>query len=132
FIEGYEKYVSEFTHAPLAFPVIVLVDNDDGGKKLFGLAKSRSGATDISFKSANPFYYLGLNLYMVKTPEQIDAPHTSYVETFFRATVLATKLDDKTFDPNKEHDAPGKYGKVLFATRVVQPNASTMDFSGFS
>jgi len=132
FIERYEKWVSEFKHAPLAFPVVVLVDNDDGGKRLFGLAKSRSRAAHISFKSTNPFYYLGLNLYLVKTPEQIAAPHTSYMETFFDAAVLATKLDGKTFDPDKEHDAPGKYGKVIFATRVVEPNAAKIDFSGFA
>ncbi|MFZ3234440.1 MAG: hypothetical protein WA417_06615 [Stellaceae bacterium] len=40
-------------------------------------------------------------------------------------------LDGKTFDPNKEHNAPGKYGKVAFAERVVVPNADTIDFSGF-
>jgi hypothetical protein len=45
---------------------------------------------------------------------------------------LATKLDGKTFDPDKEHDAPGKYGKAAFATKVVQPNSDKIDFSGFA
>ena len=130
FVEKYHKCVSGFDHAPLARPVIVLIDNDDGGKKLFGLGKAKSGV-NISYESTDPFYYLGLNLYLVKTPEQVTAPHTSCMEAFFDPAVLATELDGKTFDPDKEHDAPGKYGKVVFATRVVEPNANKIDFSGF-
>jgi hypothetical protein len=123
--------VAGFNHAPLTQPVIVLVDNDDGGKKLFGLAKAKSGV-NISFETTDQFYYLGLNLYLVKTPEQVAAPHTSRMETFFEAAVLATELGGKTFDADKEHDAPGKYGKFVFATRVIEPNAGKIDFSGFA
>ena len=131
FIEGYHKCVSEFGHSPLPQPVIVLVDNDDGGKKLFGLAKAKSGV-DISYETTAPFYHLGLNLYLIKTPEQTAAPHTSHMETFFDPSVLATELNGKTFDPNKEHDATGKYGKFAFATRVVERDANTINFSGFA
>lgn len=131
FIENYRKCVSTFNHAPLASPVIVLVDNDDGGKKLFGLAKAMSNV-DITFSTTDPFYYLGLNLYLVKTPEQVTAPHTSCMETFFDAATLATQIDGKTFDPDKEHDAPGKYSKMVFAAKVIEPNANTIDFSGFA
>jgi RNA-directed DNA polymerase len=131
FAGKYEKCVAEFNHAPMACPVIVLVDNDDGGKKLFGLAKARSG-TEVSFGTRDPFYHLGLNLYFVKTPEAAAAPPTSNIEDLFDAGVLAMKLDGKSFDPDKEHDAPGKYGKVAFATRVVEPHADQIDFSGFA
>lgn len=131
FIGKYDKCIREFGHAPLAFPVIVLVDNDDGGKKLFGLAKAKS-KVNVSYESTDPFYYLGLNLYLVKTPEKPAAPHTSWMETFFAPALLATVLDGKTFDPEKEQDEPGKYGKAVFATRVIEPNAATIDFSGFA
>ena len=131
FVENYRRSVSGFSHAPLAFPAIILVDNDDGGKKLFGLARAMS-KVDISFSTTDPFYYLGINLYLVKTPEQVAAPHTSCMETFFDATTLATVIDGKTFDPDKDHDAPGKYGKTVFATKVVEPNSNTIDFSGFA
>jgi RNA-directed DNA polymerase len=119
-IEKYDKSVSNFGHAPLAVPVIVLVDNDDGGKSLFGLAKAK---VEVSHASSDHFYYLGLNLYLVKTPEQVAPPHTSRMETFFPTAVLATKLGGKTFDPDKEHDAPGKYGKMAFAMKVIEPNS---------
>ena len=54
------------------------------------------------------------------------------METFFVAAALATVLNGKTFDPHKEHDAAGKYGKFAFATRVIEPNANTINFSGFA
>jgi RNA-directed DNA polymerase len=130
-IEKYQKSVLGFRHAPLMFPVIVLVDNDDGGKKLFPLAKTKAGV-DISYQSTDNFYYLGLNLYLVKTPEQVAPPHISCIEMLFDPALLVTKLDGKTFDLDKEHDAPGKYGKAAFASEVVEPNANTIDFSGFA
>jgi hypothetical protein len=45
--------------------------------------------------------------------------------------VLETKIDGKIFNPDKEHEAPGEYGKVIFADRVVRQQANTIDFSGF-
>lgn len=60
-------------HVPLAYPVIVLFDNDDGGGELFGFAKA-NGVSNIAFSSTDLFYYLGLNLYLVKTPEKAAAP----------------------------------------------------------
>jgi RNA-directed DNA polymerase len=131
FVEKYKKTVSSFGHAPLAFPVIVLVDNDDGGRKIFGLAKAKSGV-DISFRTTDLFYHLGANLYLVKTPEKDAAPYTSFVENFFDREVLATKLEGKEFDPNKEHEELGKYGKAIFASKVIEPNANKIDFSGFA
>ena len=131
FIIKYQKTVQGFSHAPLAHPVIVLVDNDDGGGALFGFVKDNA-APNIAFSSTDPFYYLGLNLYLVKTPEKTAPPHKSCIEDLFDPTLLNTVLDGKTFDPNKEHNAPGKYGKVVFAEQVVVPRAATIDFSGFA
>ncbi len=87
---------------------------------------------DITLATTTPFYYLGLNLYLVKTPEQTAVPYTSCVETFFDAATLATEIGGKKFDPDKEHEAPGKYGKAVFAAKVVEPNADKIDFSGFA
>ncbi len=90
-----------------------------------------NSAPKIGFASTDDFYYLGLNLYLIKTPEKTTAPHKSCIEDMFDPALLKTPLDGKMFDPNKEHNAPGKYGKVAFAERVVVPNAATIDFSGF-
>ena len=131
FIIDYKKHVDFYVHAPLAFPVIVLIDNDDGGGELFGYLKA-NGSPKIGFASTDDFYYLGLNLYVVKTPEKKISPHKSCIEDLFDPALLTTVLNGTTFDPNKIHDAPGKYGKVVFAKQVVVPNASTIDFSGFA
>lgn len=131
-ITDYEKHLRAYSHAPLAHPVIVLFDNDDGAAKakLFGYAKSK-GHSKIGFDSTDAFYYLGYNLYLVKTPE-LGSEKKSCIEDLFPPTLLKTPIDGKTVDPNKEHDEAGKYGKVVFAKRVVIPNAAAIDFSGFA
>ena len=47
-------------------------------------------------------------------------------------TPLKTPVEGKTYDANKKHEAAGKYGKEIFAKRVVIPQAATIDFSGFA
>jgi RNA-directed DNA polymerase len=129
-IRDYEKHLRAYSHAPLAQPVIVLFDNDDGAKSLFGYARNK-GHSKIGLDSTEAFYYLGYNLYLVKTPEP-GSGKKSCIEDLFPPALLKTLLDGKTFDPNKEHDEAGKYGKVVFAKRVVIPNAAAIDFSGFA
>lgn len=129
-IRDYEKHLRVYSHAPLEHPVIVLFDNDDGAKSLFGYAKNRGHST-ISFDSTEAFYYLGYNLYLVKTPE-LGSGKKSCIEDLFPKALLETLVDGKTFDSNKEHDEAGKYGKVVFAKRVVIPNAATIDFARFA
>src|SRR6266568_8312575 len=97
-----------------------------------GRSGTNTTAIELGQFDAGCAYHLGLNLYLIKPPEQVTAPHTSCMETFFDAAVLATELDGKTFDPDKEHDAPGKYGKAVFAPGVAEPNADKIDFSGFA
>jgi len=129
-VKDYERHLRAFPHAPLQNPIIVLFDNDDGAKGLFGFAKNK-GHLKIGLDSNEPFYYLGYNLYLVKTPE-LGAGKKSCIENLFPESILDQKIDGKVFDPNKEHDEAGKYGKVVFANRVIIPNAKSIDFSGFS
>lgn len=129
-IKDYERHLRVYSHAPLAHPVIVLFDNDDGAKSLFGYAKNK-GHPNIGLNSTDAFYYLGYNLYLVKTPEP-SSGNKSCIEDLFPKALLNTLIDGKTFDPNKEHEEAGKYGKVIFAKCVVIPNASKIDFSAFA
>lgn len=129
-ITDYERSLRAYRRAPLAHPVIVLFDNDDGAKGLFGYAKNK-GHPKIGLDSTDLFYYLGYNLYLVKTPE-FGGGKKSCIEDLFPPALLNTIIDGKTFDPNKEHEEAGKYGKVVFAKQVVIPNAPTIDFSGFA
>ena len=82
--------------------------------------------------STEAFYYLGYNLYLVKTPGAGGLGKKSCIEDLFPPALLKTLVDGKAFDPNKEHDEAGKYGKVVFAKRVVISNAAAIDFSGFA
>jgi hypothetical protein len=110
--------------------VIVVIDNDDGARDVFAAAKANGGPT-ISHASTEPFYHLGRNLYLVKAPER-GTDSKSCIEDLFDAAPRNTVVDGKTFDPNKEHEAEGKYGKLIFAEKVVRPNADVIDFSGFA
>ncbi len=53
-IRDYEKHLRAYSHAPLAHPVIVLFDNDDGAKSLFGYAKNK-GHPKIGLDSTEAF-----------------------------------------------------------------------------
>ena len=129
-IRNYASTVRKFEHVPLAHPVIMLIDNDDGAKDIFAIVKINGGPT-ITLASTDLFYFLGLNLYLVKTPE-IGGAHESRIEDLFDPALLKTIVDGKTFDPSKPHGAAGKYGKIVFAEKMVRPNAGTIDFSKFA
>ena len=128
-ISQYENALKKYTHKPMTHPVIILCDNDDGLKSVIQNAKSKIGKF-VTTKTSNPFYHLGLNLYLVKVPE--GAPPTDKdIESLFDPALLATKLEGKSFNPKKEHADHTEYGKVVFAEAVVRANAGTVDFSKF-
>jgi hypothetical protein len=130
FIPTYRKMIKSFGHAPLAHPVILVIDNDDGAGGVVSVAKGNGGPA-ISLASNEPFYYLFENLYLVKTPEMDPNPQ-SCIEDFFDPELFKTEINGKTFDSKKKHGAVGKYGKHLFAEKVIKPKADTIDFSGFA
>jgi RNA-directed DNA polymerase len=131
FIESWKKNIARYKYRPAEHPVIVLVDNDEGANDIFKLLqnKNKFGLT-ISHATDDPFYHLGDHLYLVKTPVR-GADNRSCPEDFFEQKVRDTKVDGKVFNPNKEHDAPGEYGKVVFAEKVVRPHSHQINFSGF-
>lgn len=128
-ISSYTNNLKNYAHKPMASPVIILCDNDDGPKTVYKNAEKKGG-TKITTTTTDPFYYLGENLYLVKVPEGAT-PHPREIEELFQPALLATKLNGKSFDPKKDHGDDTHYGKVAFAESVVRANASTVDFSGF-
>ncbi|MFE3839332.1 retron Ec67 family RNA-directed DNA polymerase/endonuclease [Pseudogemmobacter sonorensis] len=128
-ISQYENALKKYKYKPMAHPVIILCDNDDGLKSVIKNAKSKIGKA-VSTTTTDPFYHLGLNLYLVKVPEGTP-PVDKDIESLFDPTLLATVLDGKKFNPKKEHADHTEYGKVIFAEAVVRANAGTVDFSGF-
>ncbi|MCY4006213.1 MAG: retron Ec67 family RNA-directed DNA polymerase/endonuclease [Rhodobacteraceae bacterium] len=67
-ISIYTNNLKHYAHKPLANPVIILSDNDQGSNNLFKEAKKKAGC-EIHPATTEPFYHLGDNLYLVKVPE---------------------------------------------------------------
>ena len=128
-VNEYDNRLKRFRHLPLAKPVIILCDNDDGPKEVFKTTAKKTGSP-VSLTTTEPFYHIGHNLYLVKVPEGTVVP-TRDIEELFPAAILGTLLAGKPFDKRKEHGNHAAYGKVAFAQEVVRPNAGSIDFSGF-
>lgn len=125
----FKKVVDGFKHKPMNFPVIILIDNDKGANEIFSTIKENYKVA-ITTKSNEDFFHITDNLYLVKTPP-VHKDDTSCIEDLFPPPLLKTELEGKKFNPNKEHEADGEYGKFIFAEKVVKPNADAIDFSGF-
>lgn len=125
FIIDYIRSVKKTPAPKNQKPLIVLLDNDSGGQVFYSLIKEFSGKT-TPVNGMDDFYHLAANVYVVFTP--IAKPgDTSSIEDFFEPALLKTKIDKKSFNPDeKKFDENKEYGKVIFATKVVQPNIAKM------
>ena len=131
-IYGYHAKLKAFKHRPLLQPVIILVDNDIAiGQKVCASLNKRFGI-GISHDAPDPFFYLGANLYLVKTPLVAGLTMTC-IEDLFDATTKAIPLDGKVFHAEKDgFDRTKHIPKVDFATKVVSANAGSISFVGFA
>jgi len=126
FITDYIKSVKKTPVPPNQKPLILLLDNDSGGKDFFSLIKSYSG-NKTTVNGMEEFYYLAANVYAVFTPIA-----NSSIEDFFEPALLATKIDGKSFNANNEGlDENTEYSKAVFATKVVRPNIAKINFDKF-
>ena len=128
--QGYKHDIQSFKHRPLKHPVIVLIDNDSGAKKIFPIVR-KNYSTEIDHKSSAPFFHLTDNLYLVKTPEK-GSDGFSFIEDCFDSSLLQKELKGKKFNPHNDVDTDTEYGKWIFAKQVVQQNAATINFKGFA
>jgi hypothetical protein len=124
-INDYRKNLKLFA-APYAerYPVILLVDNDNGAKGIYGCVKS---VTKKACDGKQPFYFLGENLYLVPTPlGAADAP--TMIEDFLPSKWRLEKLGGKSLNLGKDIDISKEYGKALFAEYVIKKNRKDVDF----
>lgn len=129
FLECWNADREKYAFRPMKHPIIILIDNDDGAKSIFKMLKGKFNIT-IELTTRLPFYHLGDHLYLVKTPEK-GSDGKSSIEDFFPTTLLDKKVEGKVFNRDKEHEAPGEYGKSIFAERVVRQQANADDFLEF-
>jgi len=130
FITEYIKSVKK-TQAPVnPKPLILLLDNDSGGQVFYSLIKQYNGKK-TTVNGMDDFYHLAENVYVVFTP--IDKPgDNSSIEDFFEPSLLAKKIDGKTFNADDTtFDKNKEYGKADFAAKIVRPNIAKINFEKF-
>ncbi len=127
-IRTYHKEKQKFKGPGLTHPVIVLIDNDGGAKPVLDAVEQ---ITKLKATRNEQFLHATGNLYVVPTPCN-DATKTSRIEDCFDEDVKATVIDGKTFDPGSKINTSTKYGKTVFAHKVVAKQASTINFAGFA
>lgn len=122
FLQTYANECKTFKAPGLLHPVIVLVDNDDGGKKVINAIKGDRKA---------PFLSVSENLYVVPTPIVTEDKGTT-IEDCFEEDIKQTKIGGKKFNPsNTEAGSKNEYGKFVFAQKVIKPNEANINFNGF-
>jgi hypothetical protein len=128
-----KKEPKGFAHRPMLFPVILVLDNDDGLSPIASTIK-KTFKVNISTSTTEDFYHVTGNFYVVKTPEVIapsTTPNSTYIEQLFSQKWLDVELNGKKFSTKNELDTNNEYGKEVFAKSVIKPNAAVVDFSGF-
>jgi hypothetical protein len=124
FLRSYKAETKKFDVRQLGQPVIVVVDKDNGWKTI---GHAIGGGADGS----EPFYHLCTNLCVVCIPPPPGKPECC-IEDLYKSETLDMVLDGKLFDKSNNTKVKGKhYGKADFAEKIVRPNATKIDFSGF-
>ena len=135
-IREYKKMIEKFKHQPIEHPVIILCDNDDDGVqyvfKAFNAVTENTrqdAESEVSKDSAEKFYHLFKNLYLVKIPENTI---NGRIEDLFPPELLGTKLGGKVFELDDNPNQDGTYSKQIFAERIVRPKRGDAEvFSNF-
>jgi len=120
-IEIYEQNISIFKEAGKHYPVVIILDNDDGAKEIKKKLKVKNS------DKIKPFYHFVENLYILIIPEIKGKA----IEDLFDSKTLDTKVDGKIFNREKEIDTKREYGKIVFAEKVVKANQQNIDFDRF-
>ena len=126
-IGEYWAHTQRFAAPGKKHPVILLIDNDDGGKDIFKYLSAKWKAIAVG---AAPFIHVFANLYVVAIPNPTGAAKW-VIEDLFEAAVRKTVIDGKNFEPTAGEESTTHYGKTVFAHKVVAVNKDTINFDGF-
>ncbi|WP_333573215.1 retron Ec67 family RNA-directed DNA polymerase/endonuclease [Sphingomonas sp.] len=110
-------------------PVIIVIDNDSGGKDVIaqinGMYKK-----NISSEDPQPVHRISPGLTLVKTPHTSSKKLTC-IEDFLPADVISVELKGKSFSSsNKKMNTDLHFGKIALA-HYVRDNIDSISFAGF-
>jgi RNA-directed DNA polymerase len=129
FIQQYPHACKKIKASGKQYPVILLIDNDDGASSIYNIVRTVSKAA-VKPNGSDSYYPVSHNLYVVPTP--LNGKTKSMIEDCFDANVLKTKINGKSFNPSNDRiDRKTEYGKSVFAERVVKKNQNAIAFQGF-
>lgn len=129
-VGNYKNIQAQYNHKPRLAPVILLVDNDQGGGAVFSAAKKHHSVT-IRTSDKQLWFKIFDNLYILKTPPKTVAPHDSEIEDLFPDEVKRVELEGKTLSLEDGFDTKRFYGKSPFADKVVRAVSDNTKFAGF-
>lgn len=141
FINDYSNAYKLFNSQGGRHPVILVVDNDEGGGTVFGCVRQYLNS---SFDGRQDFAHLFGNLYIVATHPKPVAdggpvpprgkgcpPSPSSMEDYFPLSVLGRRLSGRTFSRDNNQSGPAHYGKMDFAKQIVEGLTDPADFVDF-
>lgn len=130
FITEYSKKLEYYKYRPLTYPVIYVVDSDDGIKSLASALNGKY-KTGIDWDDdSKSFYHITGNLYLVKVP--MNGSSSSCTESLFSQDDLKHEIDGRKFELNPDlKKGEPSYGKDDFANKIVRNKNLKIDFSGF-
>ncbi len=129
FVGSYPKKVASYSAWSFKQPVILLTDNDTGGKTVFSQVKeSPQGKPKI--ESDDEFYYINNNLYLIKTPH-LNGIEETKIEDLFDQKWKDEKIDGKSFTLDNDFDKNKFFGKMDFAEKIIAKNFNEVSFDNF-
>lgn len=142
FMVAYKKASKFFVGPGKENPVIIIVDNDEGGRKVIGTARELSGK---AYDGSQDYLHVYGNLYLIAThPKNVaegskekflkkgPRPSDSCIEEYFSEELRGTKINGRTLTLKNNNSGVAHYGKMDFAKQVVENLRETEHFHGFS
>ena len=136
FILNFEKSQRKYQYSNPKNPVIILLDNDDGPKKV-GIFSLLSG-DNVSLFPPRPdkekdirkakFIHITKNLYVIFTPLSPSGKDTD-IEYFFDDKTRLMEYSGKFFNTVKNRNSTTDLSKDAFATHIVKAQKKSVDFN---
>jgi RNA-directed DNA polymerase len=125
-IRAYFADHSKFKAPRGAHPVLVIVDDDSGGKTVY---KNIKDTFKLDVDRTKPFTRIFANLYVI--PVSLPGMAETSIEDLFSPVDIAKGLNGKPFDFSKDADPTMTFGKDAFAYQFVAKNADDLDWTNF-